>query len=757
MGSDKVRVLIVEDNSDDAELEVQALRRDDLDVTWKVVATEPDFLEALAQGADVILCDRSLPEFSAGRVLEIMRERRFSVPVLVVSGTVSDALAVDFMRQGACDYVLKDRLARLGPAVRNALDRFRLERDALAADSRLARITDQLEVAAVTADLNGHVTACNDVAWRMLGYESAEAFRAMPTTALYVDPERRAKLFELLAAQDRVRSFEVEFKRADGTTLWTTGEYRSVHDGSGRVVGVETMLINTTERKQAELEIALSRERLDSALRSAPIVVQTFDQDLRFTFAGGAALQSIGLDGVALFGTSVRDFLKDRPELVAMFERAVQGEEFVAEFELRGRYFHVRFSPIAPDRTHGAGGAAVAFDITERHEAERKADARARHRAAARDLAQEALNGVPVSQLMDRAVHLAADAVGVEMSSVHEIDLEAGYMRKLASTGYRAPDARVPVAGNALIEWLVMHADTRAVDDFMSDDMPRSQSLAAEGVRAILAAGIRDEKKTFGILSVSSRSPRHWTDDEREFVELMGKTLWVAVQSQRLEQERRRLMSRLVDAQEQERRRIASDVHDDAVQIMSAVTMRLHLLAQRLSDPEQLAVVSKLQSTVSLSIERLRHLLFELSPPALERHGLVESLETLVDGFQRDFGIVTDLRADIDAEPDPAAGLVVYRVVQEALINVHKHAHAKHVTLAIRGGDDGIQGRVEDDGVGFDPDAADKSINFGHMGLTSMRERAELAGGWWKVVSAPNKGSRVEFSIPSRARKPEVA
>jgi PAS domain S-box-containing protein len=722
-----------------------------------VVATEADFLAALDAGTDVILCDRSLPEFSAGRALEIMRERRFSAPILVVSGTISDAMAVDFMRQGACDYVLKDRLARLGPAVRNALDRFRLEREALAADSRLARLMNQLEVGAVTADLNGHVTACNEVAWRMLGYESADAFRAVPTSTLYVDPERRVKLFALLAAQDRVRGFEVEFKRSDGTTIWTTGEYRSVHDASGQVIGVETMLINTTERKHAELEIALSRERLDSALRSAPIIVETFDQNLRVTFAGGAALQSIGLDGVALFGTSVRDFLKDRPEVVRMFERAVEGEEFVAEFELSGRYFHVRFSPIAPDKSHSAGGAAVAVDITERHEAERKADARARHRAAARDLAQEALNTPPITQLMETAVDLAAGAIGVEMAAIHEIDTGVGFIRKLASIGYRAPDARVPVAGNALIDWLVRHADTRAIDDFMSDDLPRSPSLAREGVRAILAVAIRDDQNTFGILSVSSRSPHRWTDDEREFVELMGKTLWVAVQGQRLEQERRRLISRLVDAQEHERRRIASDVHDDAVQVMSAVTMRLHLLAQRLSDPEQLAVLTKLQSTVSLSIERLRHLLFELSPPALDRHGLVESLQTLVDSFERDFGVVTTFQTDLAREPDPASGLVAYRVIQEALINVHKHSHAKHVTLVVGSTDDGIKARIKDDGIGFDPVAAGRSVNFGHMGLSSMRERAELTGGWWKVDSTPNTGTTIEFWIPSRARKSDVA
>ena len=296
--------------------------------------------------------------------------------------------------------------------------------------------------------------------------------------------------------------------------------------------------------------------------------------------------------------------------------------------------------------------------------------------------------------------------------------------------------------------WLVTHSEARAIDEILPEDQADMPWLAQERLVSVLCAPIRDEHRVYGILSAGHRRTHHWTDDEREFIEVMAQTLWVAIEHRRLEEERGDLVRRLVDAHEEERRRIAADVHDDAVQVMSAAMMRLHLLGQKLTDTKERELITKLQSTVSLSIERLRNLLFELSPPALEQHGLQVALGMLADETQRDHGIVVQLAGGLTSEPDAAAGLSIYRIVQEALTNVHKHAQSRHVRLTLHDVDGGVQVLVEDDGVGFDPANA-RSGGLSHVGLGSMRERAQLAGGTWRVRSAPGAGTQVEFWVPT--------
>ncbi|HYL08470.1 MAG TPA: PAS domain S-box protein, partial [Candidatus Udaeobacter sp.] len=668
----KLRVLIVEDNPDDAQLMMRELRLHGLDFTATVVESESSFLAALALAPDVILCDHSLPQFGAQRAMEILRERSVRLPVLVVSGTITDELAVRYMQQGAFDYVLKDRLRRLGPAVRNAVERFRLETEAVQANLRLSRLLNDLDVAQLTTDLYGNVLDCNDIAWKMLGFASKAEAIAQRTTASFADPHDRTVYLQALAEKGAIQDYEIPFRRQDGAVIWTTGHYYATRDEDGKIVAIQALIVDSTSRKEAEKEAVTSRLRLDTALKSAPLALVTLDHDLVFTFAGGTALARVGLGAKAMVGRPASEVLHDRPDIVEMCRRAAGGEEFVEELLYRGRYFHAKFSPVrATGSPPGAGFVAV--DITARHEAELKSEARARQQAAVRRFAQEALASVPVQTLLERAVRLLVDALGADVGSVFEVQAGGRTARRVVALGFRKADEVISVT-DGIPGWLVSHAEVRAIDQYLPEDnMPW---IVRESIQSFMSAPIRDEKRVFGVLSAGNRRPHQWTSDERELIELMAKTLWVAVERRRLEDERAELVRRLVDAQEDERRRIAADVHDDAVQVMSAVTMRLHLLAQKLTDPNERELVAKLQSTVSLAIERLRNLLFELSPPALEQQGLQVALRMLADEFERDHGIVVQIAGGLTSEPDPACGLTIYRIAQEALINVQKHAQA---------------------------------------------------------------------------------
>jgi len=147
------------------------------------------------------------------------------------------------------------------------------------------------------------------------------------------------------------------------------------------------------------------------------------------------------------------------------------------------------------------------------------------------------------------------------------------------------------------------------------------------------------------------------------------------------------------------------------------------------------------------SIASLRQLLFELRPPALDAHGLGAALDTYLTHTLEPEGIEYTVRDELSEEPPGEARTVLYRVAQEALANVRKHARASHIEVVLENSMGGWHVRIEDDGVGFAPE--DEPVERpGHLGLLGMRERMETNGGRLSVVSAPGAGTTVELWLP---------
>jgi signal transduction histidine kinase len=214
------------------------------------------------------------------------------------------------------------------------------------------------------------------------------------------------------------------------------------------------------------------------------------------------------------------------------------------------------------------------------------------------------------------------------------------------------------------------------------------------------------------------------------------------------DEQRRRLLARLDHAQEEERKRIALDIHDDTLQVIAALGMRLDAFRRTLSDPGDLTTLAVLQENVSESMVRLRRLVFELSPPVLQRDGLAAALKSYLEETCRDSDLGYHMEVHLNEEPPPEPRTVLYRVTQEALANVRKHARANRVEVRLEDRDDGVLVRIEDDGIGIPPGT--NGSPPGHLGLVAMRERAELAGGWSRVASTPGAGTVVEVWVPAK-------
>jgi PAS domain S-box-containing protein len=228
--------------------------------------------------------------------------------------------------------------------------------------------------------------------------------------------------------------------------------------------------------------------------------------------------------------------------------------------------------------------------------------------------------------------------------------------------------------------------------------------------------------------------------------EAEDKLRWSLDVLRRTLQQRRELAQRLQHAQEAERRQIAADIHDDPIQVMSAVDMRLQML-QGFPESVTPEALAEIEHDVAEAIERLRSLLFELRPTALERDGLVPALRLYLEHTAKATGWSVSVHDELETVPAADMAALLYRIAQEAVVNARKHAEAGSVRIEAVEAADGIVVRVIDDGRGFVPDLQ-SDPEPGHLGLSTMVERAELAGGWARVMSAPGQGTTVECWLP---------
>jgi len=205
------------------------------------------------------------------------------------------------------------------------------------------------------------------------------------------------------------------------------------------------------------------------------------------------------------------------------------------------------------------------------------------------------------------------------------------------------------------------------------------------------------------------------------------------------------MLRRLHELIENEARRIARSLHDGAGQLLAAVHLQLDLLAAELPAEAREGIQSSRQLLDQVEAQ-LRDLAHELRPALLDHFGLVPALRALAEGYSQRGGMDVTVTASLGRRLSPAVEAALYRIVQEALINVHKHAQAGQVEIEVRDLGDAVFCRVHDDGAGFDPENLATGAG---LGLYSMRERADALGGRAEIRSAPGEGTSVEVAIPA--------
>src|SRR6266540_310617 len=224
---------------------------------------------------------------------------------------------------------------------------------------------------------------------------------------------------------------------------------------------------------------------------------------------------------------------------------------------------------------------------------------------------------------------------------------------------------------------------------------------------------------------------------------------------ERAERERRGLLHQLITAQESEQRRLAGNLHDDAIQALSAARIHLSVLDAAMdklgvdAEGDLRDAAKQIRENLDHGLAAARTFLFDLRPPLLDREGLAPALGQQLDKLRQRRACATEFHWEVNRRLDPDLEVLVFRVVQEALANVARHAGASRVRVRgrLRGG--GLEVEVVDDGVGFDEGRArQRAAATGHLGLRSMAERLEAAGGQLTIDAVPGHGARVRLRLP---------
>ena len=283
--STPIRVLIAEDNPADAELVLRELRRAGFEPEWERVDTEAAYLDRLHTNPDIILSDYDMPQFGGPRALALLKERGLDIPFIIISGTIGEDVAVDVMKLGASDYLLKDRLMRLEPAIHQALEQARLRKERKQAGEALRQseaefraMTEASPLGILVADCDGLATYTNVTLRQILGVGFQEM--AGEGWAGSVHPLDRsevlAKWQEAVAGK---KSFEgiIRFVRPDGRTIHASMKTAVMREGV-RVLGYVGVVEDITERRQAGE--ALRRSEMSLAAAQTLAKVGSWETDL---------------------------------------------------------------------------------------------------------------------------------------------------------------------------------------------------------------------------------------------------------------------------------------------------------------------------------------------------------------------------------------------------------------------------------------------------------------------------------------------
>jgi len=639
----------------------------------------------------------------------------------------------------------RDRSALILLTLHDITERKQAERTT----SLLAAIVDSSDDAILSKKLDGTITSWNKSAERLFGYTPAEAIGQHIT--LIVPWERRSEeegILIRLAEGERVDHFETVRRRKDGSTLEVSLTISPIRDAAGRVIGASNVARDITERKRIEQALQQSEKKYREFAETASIALHWVSSDGTIIWANRAELEMLGYCSEEYIGHNISEFHADAPVLEDILNRLFRGDR-IKEYEARLRAKDGSLRQVIIDSSalfeDGKFVHTRCFtrDISERKQAE---------------------------DLLRRSEERFRALVNASSDVVYRMSPDWSEMRQLDGKGFIAD------TGKPRKDWLNEYIDVA--------DQPLMLKSIREAVRTKSMFELEHRvRRTDGTLGWTYSRAVPLLDPNGAIVEWFGaasdvtarreaeeryrklaQTLDAEVRARTRELEEqsnqvRELSWRLLRSQDDERRHIARELHDSAGQTLTVLGINLAQLAQKAARnaPEVASEAEKIQETVQQLHREIRTTSYLLHPPLLDETGLYSAINWYVQGLQERSRV--ELRFDCSEKfgrlPQEME-LVIFRLVQECLTNIHRHSASKAASIRLSRESNQITLEIRDQGKGMSRERLTE-IQSGRsgVGITGMRERLRQFAGTLAIESG-DSGTCVLATIPvSKAATPD--
>jgi PAS domain S-box-containing protein len=611
---------------------------------------------------------------------------------------------------------------------------------------------------------------------KQFGYSAEELVGRRTNYLDLIDPEDR----ERVAAE--VARFMVEGNPSFGQQyriVTKSGDIRWLDDrtwmrrgATGAVTHFEGVLLDITERKEAEDKVRQERQKLKSILDAMQDGVYIVNEAYELEYVNPVIEKEFG----ALTGRKCYEYLHEREEPCpwCMHAEVVQGKPRSREWysPKTGKIYELLDTPLL-DVDGRVSMLKNLRDITQRKQQEEQLE------EANQQLRQIALVEQEQRQLAD-GLREASAALGRSLDLDVVVETSLDYFCRLvpfdgAEVVLLGSDDEIVIRAKRG-DWPWSATEHLGGGSFDVDDFPdlvelvqSGKSLLVPDVRAhprwlpikgevealsLLVVPLVAAGKAIGLYSLHKNSTDFFTPEHVQLAEALASLAAVAVQNAWLFEQVREgserlqtLSRRLVEIQESERLYIARELHDEAGQALTSLVVMLRLVGQDADQPERVrAHVAEMNRSLQGVIEDLHRLAMALRPAALDHLGLEAAVRQNAEMAAERYGLAIRVAPfALETRLPRNVETILYRIVQEALNNIVRHAGASRVDIVLQTRDDKVIVMIEDNGVGFIPAQTKESE---HIGLLGMRERAESVGGSLTVESRPGRGTTIVAEVP---------
>jgi len=384
------------------------------------------------------------------------------------------------------------------------------------------------------------------------------------------------------------------------------------------------------------------------------------------------------------------------------------------------------------------------------------------------EISKSLMSEVELERLFDIILEIIWKETEADCVSLMLLD-EAG--EELVAKAALGPSGRLQNGrervGEGLAGWVVKTATPLMLTEKTKSEPRLRKAMAKMGASSVLCVPLVAKGRVIGVLRSSTTKGAPFCSSDMEFLSILCGQAAIAIENARLfkgvktnQIRTERLLKQATMAQEDERKRISLEIHDGVAQLMVAASYRIQAFGRILSEQKGThaeAELHEIKGVIDRSIKELRRVIVDLHPPDLGELGLLGALRQNLENFKKDTGIAYSFR--IQGTPvslPPILEIAVYRVTQEALANVRKHAQATKVDVLLRFEVDELCVAIRDNGKGFDPShVLSNARSAGWVGLLGMKDRVETLGGTVAIIAAEGAGTTLSLTLPISDPQPK--